>query len=1235
MSEQNLLHYNLFKSSNNNFQFDYSIPPTATISTNHQILSNQERRDPINDFNNIYPTSSSYYLPPITTSLSFASVLHKKVLDQSEKQWRNDVSQSAIIINEKQVTMPSPVSNNFDHHSIGSRSDDQTPTHIVSPEAIREALKEEKEEAMGHSQRRPFSKFTSFQALKQRRYSTDQSLSPSSPLPPVASTYTTPSFTIPFSPPPSIKTNANYDDFDDSFSQKDDPYEAEHNVMMEEETEGSEEPETPCPPSNPPPTPLAITLEKLKRPPNAYLLFNRDMRRKLLEQSPKMTVAEISKEVGDWWKALPDAEREYYVKQASMLKEEHLKKHPDFIYTRRSKAELAEAKKASKLGRKLKSETQQKQQQQQELDSVLGNGNFTSVTTTTAATVATLAHKDTTTRKRSRKSNAAGGQRDPRGRKKKRHKHPFAPKHPMSAYLYYLASVYPQVSLNFPGSTVGPISKSISKTWHAMSPEEQLPWKQKAESDKARYAREMQVYMATNSSSSLPPPDEEGVNEEEVDEEDENGINAKAHTSNESDNDSSRHRSFLSIPLKKADEIKWTPVLLAYIIMSYAEEGKKYEADCELLDSLRNHALNQTTNSSFGLEDLTIYFNQLTFLGSRFPLNLNFHIGWFPIFQQNQKPGTQGNAPRRRDYHVADLIIAGMYSELGSLQNTASTESTRKACQYFQNAAGCLKYIQSDILPDLRAKPPLDFQLIDPLVSLMMAQAHECIWQKAVMEHMKHGTVARLAVKVADLYDSFLSNIPAQKMIPDHWSRYADAKSNYFQAVAQYQKANEAISNGRYGEEIARLRLAKTSNSTASSHIKALHPSFAAQLTALDQSIGRDLIRAEKDNDVVYMETVPEPSQLAPILRSDMVKPNIPNFISHPNYWLVLADRPNDKLFIKRPLFDKLVPLAVHQALSVFADKKDYIIKVDIVGKNQELKADKKKCLDELNLPYALDVVDALPAKLVDYAEEVQHEGGIQSLHDMLFKIQGMADKTLKLIEEGFNALEEENEQDATLSRQYGKLWNRAPSRALTHDLLTLGSQYNDTVLAAQKADRIVQAKVNNWGKAIAMLSRPATEIKAHLPSLPQDDEDYTEIHELLANIRAKLDLLETACDERNKLETEAKTLADKDDISEVLLSKANELTKGSPVVKLEPEQFSAEYDQRLKAYKRIQKEILGHVDTQNEQLQSIIDVFGQLARLAANKSALVKREKAISNLESAFTKFKEIRTNLVEGIKV
>lgn len=47
-------------------------------------------------------------------------------------------------------------------------------------------------------------------------------------------------------------------------------------------------------------------------------------------------------------------------------------------------------------------------------------------------------------------------------------------------------------------------------------------------------------------------------------------------------------------------------MLLAYIIMSYAEEAKKYEADCEQLDLLREHALNQTTENALGLEDLSM-----------------------------------------------------------------------------------------------------------------------------------------------------------------------------------------------------------------------------------------------------------------------------------------------------------------------------------------------------------------------------------------------------------------------------------------------------------------------------------------------------------------------------------------------------------------------------------------------------------------------------------------------------
>ncbi|CAO3620443.1 unnamed protein product [Mucor hiemalis] len=692
----------------------------------------------------------------------------------------------------------------------------------------------------------------------------------------------------------------------------------------------------------------------------------------------------------------------------------------------------------------------------------------------------------------------------------------------------------------------------------------------------------------------------------------------------------------LSIPLKVPDKLVWSPALLHYIKNSYAEDASKYEQDCHLIDALREHSLNQSTHATYALDDLSIYFNQLTFLSSRFPPHINLDIGWFPIFQPQEIPDVISNI----NYEKACVLyrIAGLYSEFGCSQNWISTDGIRKACQFFQNAAGCLDYIKRELLPELRADPPRDFEILDSLIALMMAQAHECIWQKAVMEHMKHGIVARLAIRVSDFYGTFLSNATA--LIPHNWIAYGEIKCNYFQATAQYQKANESISNGRYGEEIARLNVAKTKNEFAIQHLNGsrtpllINQAFIDQIHSLQQSIERDLVRAEKDNDVVYLETIPEPSQLAPILRSDMVKPTLPNFVLSCDYWLVLTEHPNNELFIKRPLFESLVPFAVHQAISVYADKKDYIVKMEIVAKHHELKVESQKLLHDLCLPYALDIVDSLPKRLVDYAEEVQHEGGIQSLHDMMQKIQVLSKKTTNLIEEGFNALEEENEQDAVLSRQYGKLWTRPSSGSLTHNLLSMGTQYNDTVQAAQKADRIVQAKVTNWGKAIAMLSRPTDEIQTHLPTLRQDEEYYSFIIETLAKLRVQLDLLNQEIVERERLEIETTDMAGKDDITAALIARANELTKGSPIFKLEPEQFSNIFDERLAEYNTFEDRMKVHASKQDDILHVVRDLYGQFSFVVANKAVLNKREKAITNLESAFTKFKEIRTNLVEGIK-
>lgn len=298
-----------------------------------------------------------------------------------------------------------------------------------------------------------------------------------------------------------------------------------------------------------------------------------------------------------------------------------------------------------------------------------------------------------------------------------------------------------------------------------------------------------------------------------------------------------------------------------------------------------------------------------------------------------------------------------MYSQLGCRESRISTDGIRKSCNFFQHAAGCFKYIDKEIISDFRGTPPDDISStsLRALVSLMLAQAQECIWQKAMMEHMKPGTIARLALKVAEYYESASTEhkhdgATTRSIFTNQWQTYMQLKTAYFNAVAQYHKANECISQGRYGEEIGRLRLAETHNRKALDCIVGslggglffgnntnglVHESFTKNVRALEESIERDLMRAERDNDLVYLESVPDATQLPPILRSDMVKPMIPTGVVDP------AQRWSNSH--ERPLFEKLVPFAVHQAASVYSDRKDFIVSNSICAPCNEVQEEYQK----------------------------------------------------------------------------------------------------------------------------------------------------------------------------------------------------------------------------------------------------------------------------------------------------
>ncbi|XP_026012820.1 programmed cell death 6-interacting protein isoform X2 [Astatotilapia calliptera] len=672
--------------------------------------------------------------------------------------------------------------------------------------------------------------------------------------------------------------------------------------------------------------------------------------------------------------------------------------------------------------------------------------------------------------------------------------------------------------------------------------------------------------------------------------------------------------TFISVPLKKSSEVDLVKPLSKFVTSTYpaSEDQGEYLRAVEELNKLRKSALGRPLDKhESSLEILLRYYDQLCAVEPKFPFSENqlcLTFTWKDAFDKGSLfGGSVKLALASLGYEKTCVLfnVAALASQIASEQNLDNDEGLKTSAKYYQLASGAFGHIKDTVLSALNREPTMDIspETVGTLSLIMLAQAQEVFFLKATSDKMKDAVIAKLANQAADFYGDAFKQCQYKDNLPKEVLPVLAAKHCIMQANAELHQSVLAKQKKRFGEEIARLQHAAELVKTVASRYDEY-----VSVKDLTDKINRSLTAAKKDNDFIYHDRVPEVKDLEQIGKAALVKPAA---ITPP-----LSQKFSD-------LFEKMVPMAVQQSMSIYSQRKAETVN-RLVGTMREATNLCNGVLASLNLPAALEDLsgDSIPQSIAEKARNVVQHGGLQSIEQLIKDLPELLTRNREILDESLKMLDNEETTDNELRTKFSQRWSRTPSGDLYKPLRSEGANFRNILDKAVQADQVVRDRYNTHCDMIALLCKPENELNAAIPSAnPTKTLQGSEVVNVLRSLLAQLEEVKK---ERETIEGEIKSVTF--DMSTTFLTAlAQDGAINEEQLSLgQLDQLYGSYNQRVQASLRTQEELLGKVQTSHQE-------FSSLKQSNADSN---QREEVLKKLASAHDSYMEISNNLREGTK-